>query len=811
MDSQKNSNQSTFFILIIVLFVFAIDTVQAQNGGHHFYNKNGNNGKYLAIKGDVETEKKVKLPYATVYIKELNKGDVTNQDGKFYIRLPKGTFTLCAHVVGYLNYEKTIEVKEEREQYFHIILKEEVVELENVDVVGNAVINQINNTAFNVVAVDTKKMANTTMDVSNVLNKISGVKIKQSGGVGSDTKISLNGFSGKSIKVFMDGVPMEGQGGSMDINKLPANYADYIEVYKGVVPVELGADALGGAINIVTKSQPGKFLDVSYSYGSFNTHKSNVSLGLTTNNGLNYQFTAFQNYSDNSYKVKTTYLNLESNTYSKTKKWFKRFHDTYHNEVVEGKFSVNDKKWVDKLLFQLSAGQEHADVQNSNLMKLVFGGIERSSKNINPSVSYKKKDIIKNLNVSLTGKYNYTETTALDTMARTYTWSGDYEEKSTVGESYFSVSSRKNSNVYGTGNLNYTIKDFNHITLNDVYNYFEKKNNDAAANAETSTAADTMKSTSSKNIIGLSYSFNNPNKKWDAMAFFKYYEQKIVGPVDTSSDTNHEKYFEMEKSSSYSGYGAGGTYKISRLIHLKMSYEKSIRVPSEGELYGDGVFEKGDASIKPERSDNLNLNVILNKTVKDVHNFNVQAGFVYRNIKDYIMRDITDRGYGSYINWANVKTWALDLGVNYSWNNRLYFTGSFTYQDIRNKNKDNQNGASTEIYNDRLKNMPYLFSNTDLSYRLHNVIKNRDKLTLTYSTDFVYKFYDGWQGENTSNVIPGHFTHDLSANYSLKDGRYNVGLEARNITNEIVYDNYSLQKPGRSFSVKLRYYIFKNN
>ena len=50
-------------------------------------------------------------------------------------------------------------------------------------------------------------------------------------------------------------------------------FADRIEVYKGVVPVGFGTDAIGGVVNIVTNKQPGKwFMDASYSYGSFNTH-----------------------------------------------------------------------------------------------------------------------------------------------------------------------------------------------------------------------------------------------------------------------------------------------------------------------------------------------------------------------------------------------------------------------------------------------------------------------------------------------------------------------------------------------------------
>ena len=45
--------------------------------------------------------------------------------------------------------------------------------------------------------------------------------------------------------------------------------------------------------------------------------------------------------------------------------------------------------------------------------------------------------------------------------------------------------------------------------------------------------------------------------------------------------------------------------------------------------------------------------------------------------------------------------------------------------------------------------------------------------------------------------------------YTLKNGRYNIAVECKNITNEKLYDNFSLQKPGRAVYLKLRYFISK--
>ena len=85
-------------------------------------------------------------------------------------------------------------------------------------------------------AVDTRELQNSTKNLSEALQKLPGMKLRESGGVGSDMQLMLDGFSGKHVKVFIDGVPQEGAGTAFDLNNIPVNFAERIEVYKGVVP-----------------------------------------------------------------------------------------------------------------------------------------------------------------------------------------------------------------------------------------------------------------------------------------------------------------------------------------------------------------------------------------------------------------------------------------------------------------------------------------------------------------------------------------------------------------------------------------------
>ncbi|MNW04072.1 hypothetical protein D3C71_2001040 [compost metagenome] len=59
--------------------------------------------------------------------------------------------------------------------------------------------------------------------------------------------------------------------------------------------------------------------------------------------------------------------------------------------------------------------------------------------------------------------------------------------------------------------------------------------------------------------------------------------------------------------------------------------------------------------------------------------------------------------------------------------------------------------------------------------------------------------------------IPQQFSHDLNAVYTLANGKYNIAFECKNVLDNKLYDNFSLQKPSRAFYIKLRYYFSKSN
>lgn len=766
-------------------------------------------GKTMISGKVISTEKEV-VDFATVYLKGTGHGGITNQEGIYHVSAPAGNYTLVVSAVGYKTVEKPVTLLRGQRVRQNITISPETQQLDEVTVVSTGV-SRLKRSAFNAVAVDTKELQNTTKNLSDALAKAPGMKLRESGGVGSDMQLMLDGFSGKHVKVFIDGVPQEGVGSSFGLNNIPVNFADRIEVYKGVVPVGFGTDAIGGVINIVTNKKRRRwFLDASYSYGSFNTHKSNVNFGQTFKNGFTYEINAFQNYSDNDYHIEAPVEDFETGRIDRDKKVrVKRFNDTYHNEAVVGKVGVVDKKWADRLMLGFTYSNMYQDIQTGVRQDIVYGQKHRKGHSLMPSLEYYKRNLFaKELDVALTVNYNKNLTTNVDTASYKYNWYGDRKLLNSPGEQSYQHSRADNNNWNGTFTANYRLGKMHMLTFNHVLNTFSRSNTSLLAKEEQS---DAIAKETRKNISGVSYRLM-PSETWNLSVFGKYYNQFVAGPVAT--DANQNDYVRTTRSVSSIGYGAAGTYFILPGLQAKLSYEKAYRLPTIEEMFGNEDLEMGDIGIRPENSDNVNLNLSYNRTFGR-HSVYVEGGLVYRNTKDYIQRNITDLSGGksaaTYINYGKVLTKGYNISARYGFGKWVSVGGNFTQMDVRDNMKTSISGSAENIaYKERMPNLPYIFADSDVTFYWRDLGRKGNALTVSYDNQYLHSFtyYSSKIGSNKGDyVVPSQFSHNLSLSYSLRDGRYNLSFECRNFTDEQLYDNFSLQKAGRAFYGKVRVYF----
>src|SRR5690606_2600882 len=137
--------------------------------------------------------------------------------------------------------------------------------------------------------------------------------------------------------------------------------------------------------------------------------------------------------------------------------------------TIVAKTGFVNKPWADRLIVGLTLAKEQAEIQNSNLMKIVFGKREREGTTVAPSLTYAKKNLFTdNLNVSLTANYNRNYNHNIDTAARQYNWLGEYRQKSSVGESVYTLGKFYNNNASATGNITYQFAEKHSFVINDV-------------------------------------------------------------------------------------------------------------------------------------------------------------------------------------------------------------------------------------------------------------------------------------------------------------------------------------------------------
>lgn len=369
----------------------------------------------------VDQQKQPYYPVA-VAIEGVYIGGYTNENGVYHINdVPAGSQTIVVSGIGVKTKKVPIHVTAGKVNRIpDIEIDTQAEELEEVQVIGKSEARRQQEQAYAISVLDIKKAYNSAAPLNKLLNNVSSVRIREEGGMGSNYNFSLNGFSGNQVKFFLDGIPMDNFGSSFNLANISANMAERVEVYKGVLPVNLGADALGGAVNIVSRKDA-NYLDATYSFGSFNTHKVSVNGAYThLKTGFTVRANAFYNYSDNDYKVFVPIIDLATNK-KIDERWVKRFNDAYRSGGIRLETGITNKPYADYLLAGIILSKNDKDVQTGATMDAVYGGVKMKSESVIPSIRYKKDDLfLDGLSLSLYGTYNSVNTFNVDTIARRY-------------------------------------------------------------------------------------------------------------------------------------------------------------------------------------------------------------------------------------------------------------------------------------------------------------------------------------------------------------------------------------------------------
>ncbi|MDR7208192.1 TonB-dependent receptor [Flavobacterium piscis] len=759
------------------------------------------------LNGIVLSDNSKPVEGVSVALKGTTYSALTDEKGEYEITAEPGNYILLFSYVGFKPKQVKIILGQSDKTIPTIFIEEDMAALDEVQVKGKSKVQRVKEQAYNITAVNLKKLYNSSADLNQVLNRTTGVRVRETGGMGSEFKFYLNGFTGDQVKFYMDGIPMDNYGSSFTLNNIPTTMAERIDVYKGVVPIELGGDAIGGAVNIVTNKTARRFIDASYSFGSFNTHKAALNTRFTTKNGIMTNLNAFVNYSDNNYKVDASIPDPFSGVFG-PKQEVEHFHDQYKQATIMAEVGVRDKKYADYLLIGAAVSANRNEIQQGVTMINVVGDAFTDSKNFVPSLKYKKSNLfVKNLTATLAASYNIMQERVIDTSSARYDWSGNYVIKSYESGGEINVNKLLTvldiKSLQSNANLKYDLNENNAFGLNYSYLGYKRTQYD-----EYDEDVELIKPRLDKNFLGFSYNLTALQKRLSYVAFAKMYNLK--GEVMGDGDF----YGEREKiniSFNDWGYGTVAAYFIiPEELQIKASYEHAYRLPSAVELLGDGGSRIiPNPNLKPETSDNININISYNNFF-DKHSFGIDGGFIYRNSKDWIQigRGLTKVPYE---NFKKVEITGFEGVVRYGYKKWFTFDANVTYQQTLNKDDTlvpNTNQVNY-FYNKQMGNTPILWGNSDLGFHFKNIKYTDDNFTVNLSGSYSDSYYlnpPSLGGEN-KREIPEQLYYSAAMSYSWQNGRYNAVLECNNITDENLYDYFNVQKPGRSFTLKLRYFF----
>ena len=221
------------------------------------------------------------LPGVNIYLPELKKGVVANNEGIYELKLSrKGVYKLQISFVGYDIILKTIEVDEDTIE-LNFELHHAVIETKEF-VVSSVYHSSQDENPVEVLQFDSKKIQQSSEStLMSSLTNVAGVNMISTGtNIG---KPVIRGLSFNRILIYSEGVPIDNQQfGDEHGLGLSEIGIDKVEIIKGPSSLLYGADAMGGVLHFV-EERPA---NINTIVGDFGTKYFSNTNGYSTNLGV---------------------------------------------------------------------------------------------------------------------------------------------------------------------------------------------------------------------------------------------------------------------------------------------------------------------------------------------------------------------------------------------------------------------------------------------------------------------------------------------------------------------------------------------
>lgn len=572
----------------------------------------------------IDAETKVEIPFAELYILDIQLGTIANENGAFHFQgeLPK-EMTLR---VGATTYEtKLLQVK--KGDVLTIALQKGHLDLEEIVIVASPGVMD----KENIVQVDRMELKElTTIPSATLIEAIGSMNgVQQASSTSGNGKPVVRGMQGMRVVTSLNGMRLENQqwGGDhgFGISQLGV---DAVELIKGPASLLYGSDALGGVIYLTEESFAAqntynlqlnsKFQSVDLGVTNsvyFNASKKNVRFalgGLTTSNG-DYQL-ANGKYLENS---------------------------RYQDHGFKARFGINKGNWYLKAnyLFGFSRfgipGDEHSE--NDLPENHWVDQSERSA--IAPSQA------VQNQVASVENVFKSSRNTLSVILGHSYNKLTEYEETFDTAAIQMHLNSTmiNAKDVYRLGNWS---------LISGYQGMYQINSNDALA-AET--------------IV--------PNStQWDNGVYLMVQSSGFLA-FQGGIRYDQRNLITSDFYGTYSGLNASAGARVkwwARGSHvIRLNASTGFRPPHPSELFADGEhhgaarYEIGDSQMRAERA----LQLDLNYEVKTEH-LTFEVNPYYTFLQDYIQLQATDSVIDNlpvfqYVQVNQAQLYGFDASVHY--------------------------------------------------------------------------------------------------------------------------------------------------
>lgn len=656
-------------ILFVFVFLISICPLFAQ--------------EYGTIKGIVKNEANNELIIgANVYIKGTHKGCATNEKGEYLIaQIPVGNDTLSISMIGYQSIEHpfTILIGEELTIDFDL----EKMDFEFADVVITATRSKqlVTSVPVSTEVLSAKKLQElNAKNVGEAMEAVGGALVKSYGAVGSMQSISLRGSTDSQVLILIDGQRLnDAQSGSVDLSTISLDVVEKIEVVKGGHAALYGSDAVGGVVNIITKSMTHKNrfdYSAAGTIGSFATRLYDLSIGQGLNN-FDYfiSYNKTQTDGDFDYTDNNGNKNKMVNADTKADNFFAKMGYLFSNSSKLSLFS--------KYRFSNNGSPGSIDYPNASARNKVG--------NWHTSISYdglKFGSSVLNFNAySYFNNHRY------------------INPESWMGHENFYYKSRA---------LGFTMLGFTDLSQIGLFSYgYEFRQDKLETEYKINNALTSFIGNQQRNVHSLFL-------QDDFAYYFDHFWKVTLVPA-----VRLDNYPENNVGSQLTpkvGFTVG--YEGSWRGSFRGNIGRVFRAPNYNDLYWpEDSWTKGNPDLKPERGITYDLGFIIQ--FKGMGSWNVEATYFVSNLKDLILwapGDSTQDYKWLPLNVASATTTGLESKINWrGLDNILRLQLTHTYMSAKDDGGDSPTKNKYLIYRpksklDFLVNINYKIVSLNLIY-----------------------------------------------------------------------------------------------